>query len=93
MVLAVWDSSGTRNVSWAPCPAVVESGKTPTCATALVAVPITAAATKVPTAAARPPREEVTGGGRMSRKREMTVMMMESFEAGLSAHAAQYVRA
>src|SRR5450759_2646219 len=44
-VLAVSDSSGTRNVSWASCPEMLESGKTFTWAPALVAVPITAAAT------------------------------------------------
>ncbi len=34
VVLAVWDSLGTRNVSWEKPPSDVESGVTPTCADA-----------------------------------------------------------
>src|ERR1039458_1140475 len=76
MVLAVSDSSGTRNVSWAPCPAVVTSGWTVTWAEALTAVPITTVVTSAPTAAARRVREAATEAGRTNRMREMTVMSL-----------------
>ena len=55
----------------------------------LTVVPTTAAATDAPTEAARRLREEAPDAGRLSRRREMTVMAVGgSFEAGLSAHIA-----
>ena len=84
MVLAVSDSSGTRNVSWAPCPAVVTSGWTVTWAEALIAVPTTTAATNAPTAPARAIRH-LADAGRLNKGWEMSVMIVESFEGAQRA--------
>jgi hypothetical protein len=55
---------------------MVESGRTPTWAEALIAVPTTMAPTNAATEAARATREEATDAGRMNRGREMTVINM-----------------